>query len=162
MTSCVCFTTELTTPEGVKNGEEAEECLYHEKFRPRYLPALVLVPVLLPLFFNYNVKVTDKRLSFGFSYGVVSKTVKRSDILAAVPLMTVKAFREYGGFGIRSRLGPKGYWETGYIVSDGLAVRLLVRNGNKKITTYVFSCADPERVCQILEPPQMHAQKPWA
>lgn len=140
--------------------------LYHEEYRPFFLPALILLPFLLPLFWTYEVVITPDTLIFGYSNGLTRERIDRTRIESAEPIPHVNGLWSWGGgWGIRKNLK----WETGYISKNGPAVRLgIYRHGDggsgggsggggeqdsagrNDVRYYVFNCAEPERVCRIL------------
>jgi hypothetical protein len=83
------------------------------------------------------------QLVFGYSSGQTRKSIDRSLLLSAEPIEHVNGLVQWGGWGIRKNLR----WETGYVASNGPAVRIKTRD---KGGTYVFNCKDPILVCQIL------------
>lgn len=56
---------------------ETTESRYQEEFFPPFLPVLVLVPVLLPVFWRYHVDVTEESLDFGYSMARKSVTLSQ-------------------------------------------------------------------------------------
>ena len=132
--------------------------LYHEEYRPSFLPVLVIVPYLLPAFWKYSVDVTNDSLSFGFSWNIFRKSVARSQIESATVVPEINGLCQWGGWGVGSTVDVGVEWsvvnvalETGYIATNGPGVRIATRNHNKDSSSiYVFSCQDPESVCNIL------------
>ena len=120
-----------------------DEDLYYEEYHPPFLPVLAILPFLLPFFWTYSVRVFDAQLDFGYSSGLTHKNMDRSLVLSAEPIDHVNGLSQWGGWGIRKNL----QWETGYIASNGPAVRIKTKDKGR---TYVFNCKDPQRVCQIL------------
>ena len=119
---------------------------YHEEFFPPFLPVLVLAPFLLPVFWKYNVDVTDESLEFGYSWNMVRKSVALSQIKTATPVPGINGLTQWGGWGIRYNLAG----DIGYIVTNGPGVRITVSNGEQKEQVYVFNCNDPDKVCSLL------------
>ena len=117
--------------------------LYYESYRPPFLPLLAILPFLLPLFWRYSVKVTKDQVVFGYSSSWTRKCVDRSMILSADPIDHVNGLLQWGGWGIRKKLGS---WETGYISTNGPAVRIKTTE-NK---AFLFNCKEPDLVCDIL------------
>jgi hypothetical protein len=117
--------------------------LYEEEYSPPFLPLTLL---LMPLFWKYHVLVTEKNLSFGYSYGIVRKSTPRTHVVAAEPF-EIKPLRHWGGWGIRLRLGKL---QTGYIVQAGIGVKVKLMDPKGKESIYVFSCQKPSKVCDIL------------
>jgi hypothetical protein len=116
-----------------------ESVLYTETYYP-------------PFFFPYSVTVTNDKISFGYYFWLFTKTVDRSAVsIKAQPLENVKGLREWGGWGIRLRRHD-GHWESGYIAKNGKAVKItLLQNDDAKTESYyVFTCSDPQKVCDIL------------
>jgi hypothetical protein len=120
------------------------DLLYHEDYFPPFLPALVLLPFLLPLFWRYSVTVSREQVVFGYSTWLTRKCIDRSMILSATPIPHVNGLLEWGGWGIRMKLRAN---EVGYICRNGPAV--CIQAGETK---YTFNCKDPELVCDILMP----------
>lgn len=120
-----------------------DEVLYYEESHPPFLPGLAILPFLLPFFWTYSVQVSGAQVDFGYSSGLTHKRMDRSLVLSAEPIGHVNGFSQWGGWGIRKNLR----WETGYIASNGPAVRVKTKD---KGGTYVFNCKDPQLVCQIL------------
>lgn len=134
------------------NGElslakEDDGAFYDEKFHPRWAPLLVVVFPILPLFWSYHVRITQDHLSFG--YNCPYKTVERSGI-ASAEAFDIDPIFQWGGWGLRFRR-EGGKWQTGYISKGGPGVKLTM-NEKGKTYIYVFSCGDPNRVCEILSP----------
>ena len=126
---------------------------YHEEYKPTWLIALALLPPILPLFWKYHVHVDDDKLSFGYSTSWTSKTVSRNteNEIVSEPF-DIHPIKQWGGWGIRLRLGSP---QTGYIASGGSGVLIKINhtnptNGVSEESHYVFSCQDPETVCEIL------------
>ncbi len=132
-----------------ESTESNAASLYHEEFKPPFLPILVLLPFLLPIFWTYSVDVTDELLTFGYSWDMTRKSVVRSQIVSATPVSDIRGLTQWGGWGIRYNL--KG--ETGYIVKDGPGLRISVLDQRQKEQVYVFNCSDPDRVCKLLNSP---------
>ena len=120
--------------------------LYHEEYKPAWLPALVLFPPVLPFFWKYHVDITEDDLIFGYSSYLSRKRVDRTKIISAEPF-EIRPMRHWGGWGIRLRLGKL---QTGYIAKGGPGVKLTLTNRRNKESVYVFSCEDPDTVCAIL------------
>ena len=143
----------MTVTDTDKNPEEAtvtkDDVLYYEEYKPPFMPLLVLVFPLLPLFWKYHVRVTADELQFGYSSSLSRKTVARTDVVRAEPIQRVNGLTQYGGWGIKLRLNFSG--ELGYIAKNGPAVRVILRTAcGTKTKTYVFNCAEPQKVCDLL------------
>lgn len=119
--------------------------LYHEEYHPPFLPALAILPFLLPLFWRYSVTVDSDQVVFGYSSGLTRKCIDRSNILSAEPIDHVNGLLQWGGWGIRMKLT---FDATGYIAKNGPAVRIKTRDAE----TYVFNCKDPQLVCDLVSP----------
>ncbi len=122
--------------------------IYHENYPPPWRPLLILVFPLLPIFWTYQITITDTTLSFGYSYA--AKTIDLSDITSATPI-EVDGLRNWGGWGIRFNLSG----EIGYICKNGSAVKITVKvkdknGGECEPKIYVFNCDEAARVCRIL------------
>ena len=128
---------------------KAASSLYHEEFKPAFLPILVLVPFLLPVFWTYSIDVTNECLSFGYSWNMARKSVERSQIASATEVSDINGLTQWGGRGIRYNLKM----ETGYIVTNGPGVRITILNEDQKEHVYVFNCKDPATVCKLLNSP---------
>ena len=143
--------------EGNRHEEGAavvEDHYYYETFQPFF-------------FFPYSVTVTKGKVSFGYSFSWFTQTINLSTttIVHATPLENVKGLREWGGWGIRLRR-TEGHWETGYIAKNGGAVKVEVStkshdphhgqndssmsSSSSRRSWYVFTCSDPQRVCDLL------------
>jgi hypothetical protein len=130
---------------------------YSESYRPPFLPLLLLVFPIMPLFWTYHVLVTKDTLSFGYSSRLTMRTVNRGDngdngeevIESAVPIDYINGLTSFGGWGIRLNLSG----DVGYIANNGPAVKiiLLVDQEKNKRRTYVFNCEDPQKVCDLLK-----------
>lgn len=123
--------------------------IYHENYPPPWRPLLILVFPLLPIFWTYQITITDTTISFGYSYA--AKTIDLSDITSATTIDHVNGLRNWGGWGIRFNLSG----ETGYICKNGSAVKIAVKvldknGGEKEQKIYVFNCDEASRVCHIL------------
>ena len=132
-----------------ESTESNAASLYHEEFRPPFLPALVLLPFLLPVFWTYSVDVSEELLTFGYSTNMTRKSVARSQIVYATQLSEIRGLIQWGGWGIRFNL----IGETGYIAKDGPGVRITILNEQQKEQVYVFNCSDAETVCKLLNSP---------
>ena len=120
---------------------------YEERYQPWFLPLTLL---LMPIFWEYQVRVTDTEVSFG--YTGCQKSAALSFVVSAEPF-EIKPLAHWGGYGIRVRGIFQKPFETAYVVQSGPGVRLVLRKNQgdqEKQSIYVFSCQDPERVCQIL------------
>lgn len=129
------------------------DLLYHEEYIPPFLPALVLLPFLLPLFWRYRVTVSRDQVVFGYSTGLTRKCIDRSMILSATPIPHVNGLLEWGGWGIRMKLRGN---EVGYICRNGPAVCIQTTGTETK---YTFNCKDPQLVCDILMPRRKSSDK---
>ncbi|KAL7492756.1 hypothetical protein ACHAWT_001769 [Skeletonema menzelii] len=123
--------------------------IYHENYPPPWRPLLILVFPLLPIFWTYQITITDTSLTFGYTYA--STTIRLNDITSATPIDHVNRLANWGGWGIRFNL--RG--ETGYICKNGSAVKIVVKmndknGGERAPKIYVFNCDDALRVCHIL------------
>ena len=134
----------------VSSQDDDDGDLYFEEYNPPFLPALILAFPIMPLFWKYHVRVTkEKNISFGYSYAIVAKTVEQSLITAVEPIDDIRGLRDWGGWGIRMKLF--GSHQIGYISKNGPGVKLtLIQDGKNCI--YVFNCADPKKVCDLLSP----------
>ena len=139
--------------DGIQEGVTATatataktEALYHEEYTPPFLPLLVLLPFLLPVFWTYSVDVSKESLSFGYSWNVSRKSVALSQVATATVIPEIHGLREWGGWGIRYNLAM----ETGYIAKNGPGVRITLNNEIHKQVVYVFNCNDPELVCSLV------------
>jgi hypothetical protein len=126
-----------------------DDALYLEQYHPNFLWALALAFPVLPLFWNYHVRVTKEIVSFGYSTNIVAKTVDRSSITSVEPF-EINPLSGWGGWGIRLRRA-EGSWQTGYVSQGGSGVKLNT-NEKGKDSVYVFSCNDPKTVCDLLSP----------
>jgi len=88
------------------------DLLYHEESFPPFLPALVILPFLLPLFWRYRVTVSSDQVVFGYSTALTRKCVERSKVLSAEPIDYVNGLFQWGGWGIRMKLFTN---EIGYL-----------------------------------------------
>jgi hypothetical protein len=122
-----------------------DEPLYTETYYPLF-------------FFPYTVTVTQTQISFGYYFWLFTKTIDRSvtTVVKAESIDHVKGFREWGGWGIRLRRHD-GHWESGYIAKNGAAVKLTLSQENNSSNNqdnnksyYVFTCSNPQKVCDIL------------
>jgi hypothetical protein len=129
------------------SSDGRDAVLYCEKSHPFFLPVLAILPFLLPFFWTYRVEVSGSQLVFGYSSGLTRKSMDRSLLLSAEPIEYINGLLQWGGWGIRKNLR----WETGYVASNGPAVRIKTRDNGG---TYVFNCKDPQLVCQILNSEQ--------
>ncbi len=118
--------------------------LYHEEYFPPFLPALLILPFLLPFFWRYRVTVSRDQVVFGYSSSWTRKSLDRSTIISAEPIQHINGLLHWGGWGIRMQLGT---WATGYIARNGPGVRVKTKD-----KSYVFNCKDPQHVCAILFP----------
>lgn len=116
--------------------------LYREEWKPPFLPVLVLVPFLLPMFWNFSVSVTSTHLVFGYSWGLTQASISRETIVDAQVVKEIHGWYQWGGWGIRKNLD----WETGYIAKNGPGVKVTTADAG----VYVFNCNEPDLVCQIL------------
>jgi hypothetical protein len=125
------------------------DSLYHEEYRPPFLPVLAILPFLLPVFWVYSVDVTSENLSFGYSWNMARKSVDRSKVSSATAIPHINGLTQWGGWGIRLGLSLK--CQTGYIAKNGPGVRISILNEKKnKESIYVFNCEEPDKVCEIL------------
>jgi hypothetical protein len=116
--------------------------LYHEEYRPPFLPFLAVIPPLLPIFWLYSVDITNDTLSFGYSWNMARKSAPISQVKSASPVTDIKGLGDWGGWGIRCNLSG----EIGYIAKNGNGVRVILENEK----CYVFNCDEPEKACKIL------------
>jgi hypothetical protein len=139
------MTTEMTASTSLSSSSTDVACteipLYHEEWKPPFLPALILVPFLLPMFWEYSVTVTSTELVFGYSWEMTRVTIARVEITNAEVIQNINGLWHWRGWGIRLNL--KG--EIGYIGKNGPGVKV---STNKH--AYVFNCNEPDMVCQIL------------
>uniref|UniRef100_A0A7R9WSE5 Uncharacterized protein n=1 Tax=Craspedostauros australis TaxID=1486917 RepID=A0A7R9WSE5_9STRA len=126
--------------------------LYEESYTPPFLPVLIIAFPIMPFFWKYQVKVTDKKLCFGYSMSLSQKEMDRSDIQSVEVVENIDGLLEWTGWGIRKNLK----WETGYIAKNGPGLKVACRrnsasNGSdSKTDIYVFNCDEPAEVCEIL------------
>lgn len=121
-------------------AEQSDGALYREKYFPHWL---ILTNVLIPFIWKYHVTITKEDLSFGYSCGMMKRKAPRSRVVAAEPFK-IRALIDWGGWGIRLTD------HIGYIARGGPGVKLILKNDQGNETGYVFSCKDPEKVCEIL------------
>lgn len=119
--------------------------LYFEEFISPFAPALIIIPPILPIFWKYHVRVDDTVLDIGYSYIFHVTLDRRTDIERAQPIEHINGLTQWGGWGYRFNL--KGH--KGYIVKNGPGVQVTLKDGN----VIVFNCAEPDKVCQILNEP---------
>ena len=132
-----------------QDSVSARSDLYFETYNPPFLPLLILAFPIMPLFRLYHVRLTKQELSFGYNFGIVSRTVDRSIIQSAEPLEHINGLLQWGGWGIRKNLS----WQTGYISKNGSGVKLTLNERGKEFV-YVFNCEDPEKLCDLLVAPK--------
>jgi hypothetical protein len=133
--------------DAVGEAKPEDDALYFEEYHPPFLPLLIVVFPIMPIFWNYAVRVTKSTLAFGFNTSLASNKFDRSRIKSAMPIDHINGLTEWGGWGIRLNLR----WETGYIVKNGPGVKLRIDAGEGKADSiYYFSCDDPKKVCEIL------------
>lgn len=136
------------TRESESKKDSSGTMLYTEEYKPPFLAVLVLVFPILPLFWKYHVSIDEKKVSFGYSSSMTSKSADRSEVVNAKSC-EIRPLQHFGGWGIRLRLGKLS--QTGYIAKGGPGVEITLKNvKSKKESVYVFSCHDPEKVCSIL------------
>ena len=128
------------------NTSSNQEPIYYEEYVPPFWPALVIVYPILPIFWKYQVNITETNLTIGYSYAY--SKLDRNDILSATPIEHVNGLKQWGGWGIRYNFSG----ETGYIAKNGSAVRIEVKStkNSGKNKVYVFNCEDNKKVCSIL------------
>lgn len=126
------------TPKN-KNEESAVE--YQESYRSIVFGA------------RYSLTVTKSSVSFGFSFFCWgTQIIDRSMIVSATPSEYVHTTRGYGIFP-RGRTAD-GHPQSAYLARDGGLVTIEVRgnnNNNNSNTWYVFSCNEPQIVCDLLQ-----------
>lgn len=123
------------------------DSLYHEEYCPPFLPVLVIVPFLFPVFWTYSVDVTSENIAFGYSWNMARKSVERSKVSSATVVPHINGLTQWGGWGIRLSLAG----QTGYIAKNGAGVRVAILDEKKnKESIYVFNCEDPDKVCELL------------
>eukprot|EP00934_Nitzschia_sp_Nitz4_P003947 Nitzschia sp. Nitz4//scaffold8_size234185//67504//75292//NITZ4_001248-RA/size234185-processed-gene-0.151-mRNA-1//-1//CDS//3329559779//3937//frame0 len=127
--------------------EDKTSSLYDEEYTPPFFPVLALAFPIMPLFWKYHVIVTDNVLSFGYSYGVVAKSVQRKEVTITAEPFEISPLTQWGGWGIRLRFGK---YQWGYIAQGGPGVHVCITDAEGNKSEYVFSCANPEKVCTIL------------
>lgn len=103
---------------------------FEESRRPWFLPLLLLVFPIIPLFFTYRVRLRDSQLTFGYSTRLTSTTVTLDQVETHRVLDSVRPLRDWGGWGIRYNTNK----QLGYIVGSGPAIELTTTSG-----TYVFN-----------------------
>jgi hypothetical protein len=69
-------TADVETKPDDDAEDDKENVLYFEQYRPPWLPAIILFPIILPLFWYYHVRVTETHVSFGYN----NFTVRRRPI----------------------------------------------------------------------------------
>lgn len=131
-----------TTKNVVSCPDSEGDSLYHESWHAPFLPFLLLVPMLLPLFWEYHVTVTSTQLAFGYSWGITRESLSRDAIATAESVETIYPLAQWGGWGIRKNLK----WETGYIGKNGPGIKVTTVSGY----VYVFNCNEPKKVCKML------------
>jgi hypothetical protein len=132
--------------EPLLTDDSNPRALYHEEYKPPFLPALMILPFLLPFFWKYSVTCTDdERVAFGYSTSYTRQELHRSGIVQVSPIDHINGLTEWGGWGIRMNL--RG--EIGYIVTNGPAVRVEM-TGESGGKTYVFNCKEPQKLCDLL------------
>lgn len=142
------MSTSVTTP----TQDFGEGVLYLEQYRPWFWQVLILAFPIIPLFWNYHVKITEDEISFGYSSMITSKRANRNAVKQAVPLFDQK----WGGWGIHYRpdwssFSTNGRLERLYIAKNGGAVKVtLDEAGNGDTTTFFFSSENPQKVSDIL------------
>ena len=121
---------------------------YFERRTPSWLPLLILVFPIIPLFYSYTVSIDEEALVFGYSHSWTRQTLSRSSV-ASARTRDVSPLGEWGGWGIRTEFSrPEGESSraTGYIASGGDAVEIKTHDGRR----FCFSCADPSRALAAL------------
>ena len=125
--------------------EEEHGDLYFEKYITPWIPALALVLPIIPLFLHYHVRVTHDSVSFGYQFSIVSKTVDRASITSVEAIDHIHGLNDWGGWGIRG--SPHG--TIAYICKNGPGLKLTTVSLGKE-HSYVFNCAEPQKVCDLL------------
>jgi len=132
---------------------EAEKAwVYEETYTPKFLPALILFPPLLPVFYKYSVNVDDKKLFVGYSH-YFNLEIDRSSIVKAEAIEYINGLTQWGGWGYRKNF----QWQTGYITQNGGGISLTYKDKNEKETVVVFNAANPQKLAHILNTPVMNA-----
>jgi hypothetical protein len=116
---------------------------YNETRRPLWLPLLVLLPPLLPLFWTYHVQFHDEDLTFGYNTSYCSKTIKRANI-DQIEACQINGLSDWGGWGIRHSWIQNGW---GYIAENGPGIKLFDRESNQ---FYTFNCENPTQLIGLL------------
>ena len=149
----------MTSTPKITLSADDEGIIYCEEYKPPFLVALIMAFPIIPLFWTYSVKISGSSLRFGYSSSLTSKRTSLLDIIDAKPIYKMNSLKEgWGGWGIRHRF-RNGHFQTGYIAKNGGAVEVTIMSKSRKgidtecetkENTYVFSCEDPEKVCNIL------------
>lgn len=126
-----------------KDGVEEILYLYDECFRPGFLPIMIIVPPLIPVFRSYSVRMTEKTLEFGYACGLRRK-VDYSNIKSFRVERNVCGFLRFGGYGFRRNL----VGEIGYIVHDGSHIRIRYKKCCK--SPCLFTTSNPDEIRRIL------------
>ena len=155
-----------SSPNNSVEVPAASEILYNEEYMPPFAPVLVIVFPLMPFFWKYHVRVvkssTDNNndvnikatssnstsLSFGYSSWLSSNTFNLDEIDTVQPISHINGLTEYGGWGIKMKLGNFG--TTGYIAKNGPGIKLTATNKKGKTKKYVFNCDNPQKVCDLI------------
>lgn len=126
-----------------KDDVEDVHYIYDECFRPGFLPLLILVPPLIPVFMSYSVRMTDKYIRFGYSCGL-RRTVNYSQIKSFRVEWDLSGFMRFGGYGFRRNL----IGEIGYIVHDGPHIRIRYKGICR--APVLFTTTNPNEVRRLL------------
>ena len=92
------------TETKVMTSDSEEDPLYHESWHAPFLPFLLFVPILLPLFWEYHVTVTSTQLAFGYSWGITRVSISRNSIVTVASVENIHPLIQWGGWGIRKNL----------------------------------------------------------
>jgi hypothetical protein len=149
-----CYNLEETmSVANQSNGSPTETWTYEEEYHPPFLPALLIVPPFLPLFWNYHVRVSDSKLEVGYSFPFHFE-IERQFIRSAEVMDHINGLTQWGGWGYRKNLA----WETGLIAKNGPGIRLTFqKKEGGRDQVIVFNSNDAEKVCHLLNTPVLNA-----
>ena len=104
--------------------------------------SIITLVFILVLFLNFRgikIQVSSERLTV--DYGLFNHKYIRLDEIVTCKMVKA-SFRRFGGVGVR--YGFDGSWA--YTTSFGNAVEIVPTKGR----TFVFSCNNPEKICQLI------------
>mmetsp|Transcript_22953 Transcript_22953/g.26592 ORF Transcript_22953/g.26592 Transcript_22953/m.26592 type:complete len:153 (-) Transcript_22953:261-719(-) len=124
--------------------------LYEERWRVPWAPLVFF----LPIFYKYNVIVTDENLSFGYGFDdpvrLTSKTISKSNIEQDSITVGNASWKDnllkFGGWGIR--LGLDG--TIAYNAKNGNYIEIVEKRNNGTTQKYRFASNDAEKVVSLL------------